>query len=67
MKILLAPAAALIAVAVIAATMVSAPRPAAAKPEFAQQTGKPCAFCHSPGPPTLNDQGKSFQSKGHKL
>jgi hypothetical protein len=67
MKIFLAPAAALIAVALIAATMVFAPRPAAAKPEFAQATGKPCTFCHSPAPPTLGPPGKAFKAKGYKL
>ena len=65
MKIFLAPAALLVALALIAA-IVFTPRPAAAKPEYAQATGKQCTFCHT-APPTLNGQGKAFQAKGHKL
>ena len=64
-------AAVLVSVATVAgllavATLTFAPRQAAAKPEFAQQTGKPCGFCHTT-PPTLNDQGKAFKAKGFKL
>ena len=66
MKTLIAPAAALLAVALFAAAIVLAPRPAAANPTYAQQTGKQCTFCHTQ-PPALNTQGKSFQAHGHKL
>jgi cytochrome c553 len=57
-----------VTVAVFAAsmTMLVASRPAAANPQFAQQTGKACAFCHT-APPALNDQGKAFKAKGNKL
>jgi cytochrome c553 len=51
----------------LAAVMVTlTPRQAAAKPEYAAQTGKACTFCHT-APPALNDQGKKFQANGHKL
>ena len=50
----------------VAAALTLGSREAAAKPEFAQQTGKPCGFCHSQ-PPALNDQGKKFKANGFKL
>jgi glutaredoxin len=55
-----------LAVFAASTTMLIASRPAAAKPEFAQQTGKACPFCHT-APPALNDQGKAFKAKGNKL
>ena len=50
----------------MAAALTLGSREAAAKPEFAQQTSKPCGFCHTQ-PPALNDQGKAFKAKGNKL
>ena len=50
----------------VAAALTLGSREAAAKPEFAQQTGKACGFCHTQ-PPTLNDQGKKFKANGFKL
>ena len=55
------------AVAVALASIITfAPREAKAGPAFAQQTGKPCGFCHGK-PPELNAQGKAFKAKGNKL
>jgi hypothetical protein len=41
-------------------------RNANATMQFTQQTGKPCAYCHTV-PPALNDAGKGFKAKGNKL
>ncbi len=51
---------------VIAGTVTLAPKKAAANPNYASQTGKPCTFCHT-APPNLNANGKQFQANGHKL
>jgi hypothetical protein len=60
----------LAAAVAIAAVIVSVgSREAAAKPEFASQTGKPCGFCHvkpSGGLP-LNAQGEKFKKNGFKM
>jgi hypothetical protein len=50
---------------VAGATMTMAPRAAVATPAFAQQTGKPCGFCHTKTP-ELNDEGKKFKANGSK-
>ena len=50
----------------VAATLTLAPRQAAAKPEFAQQTGKPCGFCHVQ-PDTERPGPEAFKAKGFKL
>jgi hypothetical protein len=49
--------------------VVFAPRQAQATPQYAQQTGKPCGYCHvSPsGGGPLKAAGKKFQKNGHKL
>jgi hypothetical protein len=46
-----------------------APRPAAAKPEFAAQTKKPCGFCHQNpgGGGPLTGNGTKFKANGFKL
>jgi hypothetical protein len=46
-----------------------APQPAAAKPEFAAQTGKPCGFCHQNpgGGGPLTGAGAKFKANGYKL
>lgn len=52
---------------VIAGTVITvAPRPAVAKQEFSQKTGKPCGTCHTT-PPKLNDVGKRYKAKGYKF
>ncbi len=53
-------------VALTLASLLAVPREAKATAQFAQQTGKPCGFCHSK-PPALNAQGKKFKTNGHKL
>ncbi len=50
----------------VAGALTLAPEKAQASATFAQQTGKPCAFCHT-APPALNDQGKKFKANGNKL
>ncbi|MDQ2082495.1 hypothetical protein RA307_20100 [Xanthobacteraceae bacterium Astr-EGSB] len=57
-------AAAIVIIAGLATTMST--REAAASMKYTQSTGKPCTFCHTT-PPALTDQGKKFQSNGHKL
>jgi len=44
-------------------------RPAAAKPEFAAQTGKPCGTCHEnpAGGGKLKSFGEKFKANGFKL
>jgi hypothetical protein len=37
-----------------------------ATPLYAQQTGKPCGFCHA-RPPELNANGKKFKANGYRL
>jgi hypothetical protein len=55
-----------VAVFVLIAGFLMTASPASASPKWAQQTGKPCGFCHGT-PPALNEQGKKFAAKGHKL
>jgi len=50
----------------LAVTFTFAPRDAKASPQFSQQTGKQCGFCHGK-PPALNAQGKKFKANGNKL
>ncbi len=45
---------------------VSQSTPGQANPQFAQQTGKGCSFCHTK-PPALNATGKKFKANGYKL
>ena len=42
---------------------------AKATPAYAQQTGKPCGYCHENpgGGGPLKAAGKKFQANGHKL
>ena len=57
----------LAAIAAIGAVAL-APRPAAATPQYAQQTGLPCGRCHvSPaGGSGLNPFGQRFKANGHR-
>ena len=50
----------------LAGVLTFAPQQAQATPAFAQQTSKPCGFCHTT-PPTLNSRGKKFKADGNKL
>ncbi len=58
------------AIALAAAMSVTVgSRSANALPAYAQQTGKPCGFCHvSPGGGgQLKPAGEKFKANGHKL
>ena len=60
----------IIAAILIAAMMLTlAPRQAEAKPEYAQQTGKPCGQCHKnpAGGGELKPFGKKFKDNGFKI
>lgn len=49
--------------------MMSTVQTAKATPQYSQQTGKPCGYCHvNPGGGgKLTAAGKKFQKNGHKL
>ena len=53
----------------LAMAVTVAPRQAAAKPEFAAQTGMPCGQCHSnpAGGGDLKAFGKKFKANGNKV
>ena len=57
------------AILIAVAFSVTASRPANALPAYAQQTGKPCGFCHvNPGGGgKLKAAGEKFKANGHKL
>ena len=57
------------AILVAATISMSVSRPANASPEFAQQTGKPCGFCHvnPAGGGKLKPAGEKFKANGNKL
>ncbi len=57
------------ALLVAGALSVTISRPANASPEFAQQTGKPCGFCHvnPAGGGKLKPAGEKFKANGNKL
>lgn len=57
------------ALLVAGALAVTASRPANATPAFAQQTGKPCGFCHEnpAGGGKLKPAGEKFKANGFKL
>jgi hypothetical protein len=60
----------LLTAALIAGGMALLPPSAAqAKPAYAAATGLPCVKCHTgaPGKASVNDFGKQFAAKGHKL
>ena len=67
MKRSLIQAAALAAgLALVLTVLTAAPRFAVAKPEFAQQTGKACGFCHQNpgGGGKLKPAGEKFKKNG---
>ena len=54
----------------IAGTMsLTVSQPASALPAYAQQTGKPCGFCHQnpAGGGALKPAGEKFKANDHKL
>jgi len=58
------------AAGLIAGTLsVTMSRPANATPAFAQQTSKPCGFCHQnpAGGGALKSAGEKFKANGNKL
>ena len=61
-------AAALVVLATSWAVIATAPT-AKATAQYAQQTGKPCGYCHvNPGGGgKLKAAGKKFQKNGHKM
>ena len=54
---------------VVGALSLTVSRPANATPQFAQQTGKPCGFCHvnPAGGGKLKPAGEKFKANGNKL
>jgi len=54
---------------VAGALSVTVSRPANATPQFAQQTGKACGFCHvnAAGGGKLKAAGEKFKANGNKL
>ena len=57
------------AILIVGATSLIVSQPASAKPEFAAQTGKPCANCHvnPAGGGKLKPAGEKFKANGFKL
>jgi hypothetical protein len=57
------------AILVAAAISLTISSPAYATPQFASQSGKPCAQCHQKpdGGPELTPFGKAFQANGDKI
>jgi len=57
------------AILIAVAFSMTASRPANAMPAYAQQTGKPCGFCHKnpAGGGALKPAGEKFKANGHKL
>ena len=62
-------AGALAAIALAGSTIILTPGSAAAKPEFAAQTGKSCATCHQnpSGGGKLKPYGEAFKANGFKV
>ncbi len=59
----------LAALAAVVVVSLALTRPAAATAQFAKDTGKSCADCHTAaaGGGPLTDFGKKFQANGNKL
>jgi len=57
------------ALLIAGALSVTGSRPANATPAFAQQTSKPCGFCHvnPAGGGKLKPAGEKFKANGNKL
>jgi hypothetical protein len=57
------------ALLIAGALSVTVSQPANATPEFAQQTSKPCGFCHvnPAGGGKLKPAGEKFKANGNKL
>ncbi len=58
-----------VAILVAGTAIMSTPRSAAAKPEFAAQTGRACGACHqnAAGGGKLKPFGEAFKANGFKL
>ena len=57
------------AVVLVGAAALVTSQPAAATPQFAKDTGKPCAECHTnpQGGGTLTPFGEKFKANGNKM
>jgi hypothetical protein len=57
------------ALLIAGALSVTVSQPANATPQFAQQTSKPCGFCHvnPAGGGKLKPAGEKFKANGNKL
>jgi len=57
------------AILIVGALSLTGSRPANATPAFAQQTGKPCGYCHvnPSGGGKLKPAGEKFKANGNKL
>ena len=68
-RVMKAGACALALAGLVEATMLMMPRQAAAKAEFAAQTGLPCGQCHSnpAGGGKLKAFGEKFKANGNKV
>ena len=57
------------AILIAGAMSLTVSQPANAMPAYAQQTGKPCGFCHQNpgGGGPLKPAGEKFKANGHKL
>jgi len=57
------------AILIAGAMSLTVSQPANATPQYAQQTGKACGFCHKnpAGGGALKPPGEKFKANGHKL
>ena len=57
------------AILIAAAMSLTISPPASAMPQYAQQTGKPCGYCHQnpAGGGALKPAGEKFKANGHKM
>ena len=58
-----------VAILIAGAMSLTFSQTAKATPAYAQQTGKPCGFCHAnpAGGGKLKPAGEKFKANGHKL
>lgn len=58
-----------VAILIAVAFSLTGSQTANALPAYAQQTGKPCGFCHQnpAGGGALKPAGEKFKANGHKL
>ena len=57
------------AILIVTAMSLTISPPANALPQYAQQTGKPCGYCHQnpAGGGALKPAGEKFKANGHKM